>query len=75
MSQTNVSREPEQFTNEPPRPTAEEFIQTYIYKEHRPKAHVVVRRGKTDFKLKSTEKVPKTDPNTDVYIHIEEALS
>ncbi len=73
--QTNVSREPEQFSNEPPRPTVEEFLQNYVYKEHRAKATIIVRRGKTDFKLKSTDKVPRSNPDTDVYIHIEEALS
>ncbi|KKM74104.1 hypothetical protein LCGC14_1403750 [marine sediment metagenome] len=74
MGQTNVSREPEQFNNEPVRPTVEEYIETYIYKPHRAIASIIVRRGKTDFKLEATDKVPRSSPDTDVYIRIEEAL-
>ena len=74
MGQSNISREPEQFRDEPVRPTAEEYIETDVYKLHRINAFVLVRRGKTDFRLQPTEKVPKCHPDIDIYIHIEEEL-
>ena len=74
MGQTNVSREPEQFENEPLRPTAEEFIEIHVYKASRDRASIIVRHGKTDRKLKPTDRVPRSNPDTDVYIHIEEDL-
>ncbi len=74
MGQSNISREPERFNNEPVRPTAKEYIQIFVHKDHRADASIIVRRGKTDFKLKATDKVPRSNPDTDVYIRIEEAL-
>ena len=72
MSQTDRRRDPPDFTNEPKRPTADEYLSERLRKKFLPYATVLVRRGRSDVLLTSEQRVPEPDQNTDVYIMIRE---